>query len=593
MQYVWLLLAIILLIVWIGQALLYALAAAVGLFVLWFVALFIYNLFLELVELRKNKRTSTNQILSTRELKEIELLTKQFKQITNKFGGSIISEDKFANIYNDYFPDNQQRIKLLKTAISLGALEDIAKKRRTNRIVNVVENHIQTLVNSGYDENDAKVVLYSIATLSGLYISTNGEIIPTRSKFYRLITPILQKQWIFFILPLIGLLVCFGIRYCFEAKIINLLAVYSLTIFAYIATFVISWLYFDRKRENPLLGGLFIGVNVTGIILYFISPWVCKILMRYFGIDIENYYPKENFQTIYIILLYVIGIIGGLFISGTETTRLSSTGGTEVNPKFLGGFFGGIAISLVLVFASYHIVSWTTQVKDSIYSSMLRNSREDDIKALSFNNIQLGSDIHDCIYKIRNIDNNYSVSSDLDIVPLSLRNKFTLDDNSNLIDSIVSIQTQEWEKVIFCVSKGKIVSIACEPKSMSQQMLLRIYTEKYGTPEHKHSHIREYYSDDSPYTWSYKNSQIVIEGFGYSYHYIRESNALVYYIDNSYIQDVERFNNKYHHLQDSLKVERDKAIKIEEQKREQERIQAEKEQRLRDNERTKRTLEQI
>ena len=126
MQYVWLLLAIILLIVWIGQALLYALAAAVGLFVLWFVALFIYNLFLELVELRKNKRTSTNQILSTRELKEIELLTKQFKQITNKFGGSIISEDKFANIYNDYFPDNQQRIKLLKTAISLGALEDIA-----------------------------------------------------------------------------------------------------------------------------------------------------------------------------------------------------------------------------------------------------------------------------------------------------------------------------------------------------------------------------------------------------------------------------------------------------------------------------------
>lgn len=591
MQYVWFLLAIILLIVWIGQALLYALAAVVGLFIIVFVALFIYNFILELAEMRNNKRTSKNPILSKRELKEIEQLTKQFKQITNKFGSNIIVEDKFANIFNDYFPDDRQRISLLRSAISLGALEDILKKKGSNRIINVVENHTQTLVNSGYDENDAKVMLYSIAKLSGLYISTNGEIIPTRSKFYRLITPILQKQWIFLILPLIGLLLCFGIRYCYEAKLINLLATYLLTIFAYIATFVIPWLYFDKKRENPLLGGLFVGVNIAGIILYFISPWLCDILMRFYGIDFENYYLKENSQTIYIIILYVIGIIGGLLLSGTETTRLSSTGGTEVNPKILGGLFASIAVSMVLFFASYHIVSWITEIKDSITSSMLHSSRKDEIKALSFNNIQLGSDIHDCIYKIQSIDNNYSVSSDLEMVPISLRNKFLLDDNSSLIDSIVAIKTQDWEEVIFCVSKGSIVSIVCKPDFLTAHDLLNVYSIKYGAPEHKHSHISEYYSDDCPYIWNYKNCQIVLEKTNYGYY--GKNECVVYYIDNSFKELVVRNNTIYHEVQDSLKLEHEKAIKIEEQKREQERIQAEKEQRIKENERTKRTLEQI
>lgn len=566
------------------------LGVAVIVFVLWVT----YRLIMELAEKRKNTQTTTNRFIPIDLLKDIEQLERRFCQLMNKYGVDVIAKDTFANIYSDYFhTDSAHRIKLIKAAVSLGILPDIVKNIRSSKLLNIIDKHSKSLINSGYDEKEVKVVLYAAATSQGLYISSDGEIMPVHSRLDKIFYFVLQKQWIFFMLPLVGVIAIFAVRYCFEIRTINLFTTYLLTILIYIASFVSAWLYFDRKRENPLIGGLFIGANVAGIILYFISPWVCEILMRYFGIDFENYYLKENSQTIFLIILYVIGIAGGLFLSGTETTRLSSTGSTEVNPKFLGGLLGGIAISLVLCFTSYHIVSWITEVKDSITSSILRNSRVDDIKALSFNNIPLGSDIHDCIYKIRSIDNNYSVSSELEIVPFSLLNKFSLEDESNLIDSIVFIQTQDWEKVIFCVSKGKIVSIVCEPKSMSPQMMLKIYTEKYGTPEHKHSHIREYYSDDSPYTWSYQNGQIGIEGLGYRDHYMSVSNPFVYYIDNSYIQDVKRYNNKYHHHQDSLKAEHEKALKIEEQKREQERIQAEKEQRIKENERTKRTIEQI
>lgn len=542
-----------------------------------------YRLIMELAKNRKNTHTTTNIFIPIDLLKDIEQLQGRFCILLNKYGIDVISKDTFANIYSDYFnTDSAHSIKLIKAAVSLGILQDIAKNIKSSKLLNIIENHSKSLINSGHDEKEVKVVLYAAATSQGLYISSDGEIMPVHSRLDRIFYLVLQKQWIFFMLPLVGLIGIFAVLYCFEIKTINLFITYLLTILIYLASFVSAWLYFDRKGENPLIGGLFIGANVAGIILYFISPWVCYILIRYYSINDADYYLEDNSQTIYIIILYVVGIIGGLFLSGTKTTRANSTGGTEVHPKFLGGLFGAIALSLFLVFCSYHVLAWITEFKDYINSSILRNSREDDIKALSFNNIQLGSSINDCIYKIRGLDEKYNTSYDIESLPSSLRSKFSLDDNSNLIDSIISITTQDWEEVQFCISKGKVLSIVCQPKQMSTHNLLHLYTKKYGSPEHKRTHISHlYYYDDHPYTWSYKNCQIIV------------LELQVFYIDNTYKENVKNYNRRYHEIQDSLKLERDKAERIEKQQQEQKRIQAEEERRIKENERTKRTLEQI
>ena len=582
MRYLYFFLGILLLIIFLGEVLIYMVIGGAAVYVIGVLA---YHI-LKTAQNRRPRNANDKIIISSDLLNGIETYETQFGRIVDEFGFNILNEDRFANIYNDYYfdKDNSDKANLIKTIISVGAVSDLAKCTKSRRMPFLIERHANIIAQQGYNKKEVEMMLFSIAKICGMQISSDGEIV-IQNKKNRVIALLDKVKYLFYILPLIGLLCMFWVRIEYGCEVISLSQSQGFLFLVYLLSFVVSGIYFDQKRDNAFLGGYFCGVNIAGIILFLLSNWISGIVLDYLGID-HNYTlgkaPAE-FPLLFI-GVFILGSIGGLFISGSQTFHNS-----VINPKFLSGCFKSIGLCLLVGFAVFHIVPLIVETKSDIVSANLHDQRCDEVMNLSFMGVQLGSDLRQCMSNITDINPNYLIDYDDKLLPESISSEYKLDDGRSFIDSVINTGDKTWS-IMFCVSKNEVIAIICEPHNYSVHTLIKLFTEKYGQPEHDRPHIKEHYFDNNPYEWNYKNCKIIIRNDGYSSYYRK---ITVSYIDNRYIQIVKDFNTNYEIEQERLQEEREIARQREELNRIKHKEQEELKQKKLQEQRDKKTLEQI
>lgn len=582
MQYLYFFLGILLLILILGEALLYVLLIAAAAFIVGYLMIQI----LKVAQKRKPSVVKDKLHIPSNLLTGIEVYQKQFGRIIDEFGHSILSDKRFANIYNDYYLDNDspQKANILKTIVSLDAASNISKNVKSNKIVSIIERISNTLAKQGFDKIESEKMLYAMAKCFGLSISSDGEV-SIHSRTTEFIKILDRIKNVFFILPLIGVLCMFGIRIGYESKAINFSLSQLYVFLIYLCTFGITGLYFDKKREDAFLGGYFSGVNIAGIILLLLSTWICEIALRYIGVEFD-YGDEPTPFPLFIIILFVLGFICGFFISGSKTFKYG-----VVNQKFIKGLFCAIGLSLITGFASYHIVPLISEIRSDIVSAHLHNERQDEVMNLSFMDVRLGSTVEHNLPIIKKICPNQLTEYDTKMLPWYVSNVFELDNGKSLIDSVIYCGDKTWKSIAFCIVNDVIMAIVCEPEDYSTNDLIKLFSEKYGQPEHDRPHISEHYRDNNPYEWNYKNCKITIRGDRYSWY--SDNNLTVSYIDKNCIQLVSNYNSEYNKEQERIATEKEIAKKKAElekaKQKEQERLERKKQQEQRD----KRTLDQI
>ncbi len=595
MQYVYLFLIIALLIYVLGKALLYIIGAIIAIIIAISIIVYLYENIMRFAKKRKSSLVISHSSLEPGLLDKINRFYTEFNRITTTFGKGIFHEERVTNIYSDLFNDEHhpQRDKLLKEAMSIGVVEDVIMSINKGNIVATIDDSTRKLVNLGYEKREAEGLLYGLAKCYGLLITDDGEVVQVQSALHHIHIKLNSKKWIFYLLPFIGLLSIFWVTYLYEARQISLFLVYLYIFIIYLISFVYSWYHFYSQGESAFNGGFFSGINLAGIIFILASEWMCEVFMRFFGLATSLDQSTLIFP-MYVIILNILGFIGGFIISGTETEKQHNYT-TILNPILFIAIITGFVLSFIVAFASYHLVSWSTEIKDAISSSIIYSNRKDEVKSLECSGIQLGGDAEFNLLKLRASNryyykDNYSLSE-------ALKNGSFLEDKDLFpFDSIMSVEdcSPDWDRLYLCVCENKIIAIICKLKSSTFNEIMSLYIKKYGEPEHKHSHISIDYEDKNPYRWRFKNCQILIKGGGLVYNAnplifdeteysglpqrapINDDNKDVFicYIDNSFKSILSKREKRQKQIQDSIfrqqevKRKRDEAIRKEQRKQE-------------------------
>lgn len=581
MQYLYFFLAIILLIIILGEVLLYLLLICAGVFVVGY-------LIIQTMRIARHRKPRIDKYrfqISSNLLPGIETYSKQFSRIIDEFGPDIMSDMRFANIYDDYYLDNDnpQKTKILRALLSLDAGNKIKKHIKSPKVINLIEQFVKTLTKQGFDKEEAEMMLYATATCYGLPVTSNGEI-PFQGRINHFFVMLDKLKFLFYILPLVAVPCIIGVRIGYESKTLNLLFSQLYVFLIYLFTFGISGLYFDTKRENSFLAGYFSGANIAGLILLLLSSWISEIALRYIGIE-YNYGEEPTPFPLVVLVCFVIGFICSFFISGTKTLLNDIE-----TKKIIQGFLCALGLGLLTGFAAYHIVPLIPEVKSDIISASIHRQRQNEAKSLSFMDVQLGSNIEHNLSRIKRITPYYLTEYDTKSLPVYISSEFHLNSGESIIDSIIYCSDKTWKKIAFCIADKSVIAIVCEPENYMLDDLIRLYSEKYGLPEHDRPHISEHYEDNNPYEWNYKNCKIAIKKCGSSFY---SNDLIVSYLDNAYIEMINNYNTEYDKEQERIENEKEVARRKEElnraKQKELEELKLRKQKEQRDN----KTLDQI